>query len=1046
MLTDAAPTTRKTAIIDRELLRLRIDIAALQETRLLDEGSLRETNYTFFWKGNETGDRREHGVGFAIRNNILNCIESPVGISKRIMTLRLTSTSGPVTLVSAYAPTLQASSEVKDKFYDDLRECLRHVRSTDKLMILGDFNARIGSNWRDWPDCVGSHGIGNQNENGQRLLELCAPFSLCVTNTYFRNKQSHKVTWKHPRSGHWHQLDFIITRRRDLRDILNARSYQSAICDTDHSLVMAKTRFMAKRIHFSKSSPRRIKINTKAIQNSQLCKQFAEDIKEKLNPEALQALPDVESTWNLTKEVIAKMAFQVFGKETKTPNDWFAECEEELRPYIEVKRRAHLLSLNAPEDMQAKIAYGTAKAALQRVTRICANNYWTNLCRSIEHCQNIGDYRGMYQGIKVATGPTVRKRAAIKDFSGNPITDKIKQLERWVEHYSNLYSVATDVAPDALDALPTYPVMLELDIPPTFHEFQLALDGLKLGKSTGRDNLPAEVVKLQCVASPLFQLLQRCWKEHTIPQDMKNADIVTLYKGKGDRGDCSNHRGISLLSIAGKAFARVVLKRLETLANRIYPETQCGFRAGRSTNDMIFTLRQLQEKCREQGKPLYMAFVDLNKAFDTVSRAGLYNILSRIGCPPTLLSLIKAFHDDMKGFVVFDGDTSSAFNMKRGVRQGCVLAPTLFGIFFSVLLMIAFKNCDFGVHLHTRRDGRLFHVNLLKYKKNRYEVLVRELLYADDAALVANSEEELQELVERFSHACKVMSMSVNSKKTVVMTQGNDESPNITLNGVSLRVVDSFSYLGSTTASNLCNDKEINTRIGRASATFGKLLSRVWQNNKLTIATKVLVYKTCVLGTLLYASETWTTYSKQERRLNAFHMRCLRTILGVTWRDRMTNEAVLTKTKCNSIVALLKQRRLRWLGHVYRMDPDRLPREILLGQIANAKRPVGRPMLRFKDSCKRDMLSFGIQTKSWETRASMRPEWHHDLFTGISKYDRDWFQRLSQRKLRVSVVASPKSSRFTCDKCGRRCHAAIGLRSHKRRCGRARNVSNISLN
>ena len=121
---------------------------------------------------------------------------------------------------------------------------------------------------------------------------------------------------------------------------------------------------------------------------------------------------------------------------------------------------------------------------------------------------------------------------------------------------------------------------------------------------------------------------------------MRDANVVTLYKNKGDRGDCNNYRGISLLSVVVKVFARVVLTRLQILAEQVYPESQCGFRANRSTVDMIFSLRQLQEKCREQRQPLFVAFIDLTKAFDLVSRDGLFKILPKIGCPPKLLSII----------------------------------------------------------------------------------------------------------------------------------------------------------------------------------------------------------------------------------------------------------------------------------------------------------------------------------------------------------------------------------------------------------------------
>ena len=197
---------------------------------------------------------------------------------------------------------------------------------------------------------------------------------------------------------------------------------------------------------------------------------------------------------------------------------------------------------------------------------------------------------------------------------------------------------------------------------------------------------------------------------------MRDAKIITLYKNKGERSDCNNYRGISLLSIVGKVYARVILSRLQKLAERVYPESQCGFRAGRSTADMIFSIRQLQEKCREQQMPLFVAFIDLTKAFDLVSREGLFQILPKKGCPPKLHSLIQSFHNNMKGTVQFNGSSSEPFGIHSGVKQGCVLAPTLFGILFALLLKHAFGAATEGVYIHTRSDGSLFNLTRLKAK------------------------------------------------------------------------------------------------------------------------------------------------------------------------------------------------------------------------------------------------------------------------------------------------------------------------------------------
>ena len=140
---------------------------------------------------------------------------------------------------------------------------------------------------------------------------------------------------------------------------------------------------------------------------------------------------------------------------------------------------------------------------------------------------------------------------------------------------------------------------------------------------------------------------------------------------KDDRSDCNNYRGISLLSVVGKVFARVALTRLHILTERTLPESQCVFRTGRFTMDLMFSVRQLHEKCREQRRSLFIAFIDLTKAFYLVSRRGLFNLLERIGCPPKLLSVISSFHNNMNETVNYDGATSEPFQIcSSGVKQG----------------------------------------------------------------------------------------------------------------------------------------------------------------------------------------------------------------------------------------------------------------------------------------------------------------------------------------------------------------------------------------
>ena len=130
---------RKTAGIDRELQRLSIDIACFQETRLPDSGSIKEANYTFFWQGRPTDEPRQHGVGFAVKNTLLLTVEPPSEGMERIISLRSSTPTGPVTIFSVHAPSLCSSPEAIDAFYEALVEAVNRKPSTERLFLLRRF-------------------------------------------------------------------------------------------------------------------------------------------------------------------------------------------------------------------------------------------------------------------------------------------------------------------------------------------------------------------------------------------------------------------------------------------------------------------------------------------------------------------------------------------------------------------------------------------------------------------------------------------------------------------------------------------------------------------------------------------------------------------------------------------------------------------------------------------------------------------------------------------------------------------------------------------
>ena len=258
------------------------------------------------------------------------------------------------------------------------------------------------------------------------------------------------------------------------------------------------------------------------------------------------------------------------------------------------------------------------------------------------------------------------------------------------------------------------------------------------------------------------------WKKEAIPQDFKDASIIHLYKRKGNPQVYDNHRGISLLSVAGKILAKIPLNRLNAHLDQavLIPESQCGFRKDRGIIDMIFTARQLQEKSKKQSVDLYMTFfVDLTKAFDTVSHDGLWKIMTKFGCPPRYIALVRQFHDGMQARVQNDGEYSEPFPVTNGVKQACVMAPTLFSMMFSAMLTDAYQDVDAGFPIRYRFDGKLLNLRRLQAKSKVQTDVVDKLLYADDLAENAKSEERMQGAVDRMSKACDNFQLTISTKR-----------------------------------------------------------------------------------------------------------------------------------------------------------------------------------------------------------------------------------------------------------------------------------------
>ena len=305
---------RRTALVGRELDHYKVEIAALSET-CLAEGLLKEVGagYTFFWSGRKKEERREAGVGFAIKSHLVSKLSGlPKGINDRLMTLRLPlSGKRHATIVRAYAPTMTNPDEVKDKFYDDLDSVfLQHPGQT--LILLGDFNAGVGTDHQTWEGVIGSEGVGRCNSNGLLLLRKCAEHELLITNTVFRLPTRRKTTWMHPRSKHWHLIDYVIVRRKDRQDVRVTKTMCGADCWTDRRLSVSKLNLRIQPVRRPQGKKVPKKLDVSKLKQDSKRQAFVNDLCSRLD--ALEhSSEDVDGSWTVFRDTVHSSAMDSLG-------------------------------------------------------------------------------------------------------------------------------------------------------------------------------------------------------------------------------------------------------------------------------------------------------------------------------------------------------------------------------------------------------------------------------------------------------------------------------------------------------------------------------------------------------------------------------------------------------------------------------------------------------------------------------------------------------------------------------------------------------------
>ena len=324
-------------------------------------------------------------------------------------------------------------------------------------------------------------------------------------------------------------------------------------------------------------------------------------------------------------------------------------------------------------------------------------------------------------------------------------------------------------------------------------------------------------------------------------------------------------------------------------------------------------------------------------------------MMARIGVNKTVIEVIKNMYEKSQCTVNVDGKLTDWFEVTVGVRQGCLLSPTLFNLFLEFVMD----------ELQDLQDSASFN-----------DQLCIDVRYADDTTFIAAIFEKLQLSTNQLQETCMKYGMKINAGKCKAITAS--PIPISIINSI-VETVQEFIFLGSNVPS---TSADIKRRISLANIAFGRLKKNIWSRRDISIALKIRLYKALILPIAIYGAETWSLTKVDEQKLAVFENNCIRTILGVRLQDRVSLTQLRKRAKLQTPIALvIKKRRLSWFGHVARLPEESLVKQCLKNEF-QGKRKRGRPAKRWQDVIREDT---GLPIATAERYARDRIRWREKV-------------------------------------------------------------------
>ena len=798
---------------------------------------------------------------------------------------------------------------------------------------------------------MGRNGLGVMNENGELLADFCACNELIIGGTLFPHRQCHKATWMSPDHLTENQIDHVVVRQRWKSSLEDVRVRRGADIGSDHHLVVAKLRIKLAAKKRQKNP--RVKFDVQKLRTPEIKNSFQLAVHNRFQAlEIENTEATVTQSWSNIRNATVGACEEVLGRPPTNRKPWISD---ETWQRVEERRKMKEALNQARTRLQRQTAannYNKVAKEVKIALRKDKRTFHNELADIAEEAAGKGDLKALYETTRILSGRKSNPNRPIKDKTGQLLTSIDDQLTRWKEHFEDILNRPPPQNPPVLEPGP------DLNIPTneiSRQEVLKALGALKNGKATGVDNIPAEALKEggDVIVDRLHQLLNLVWTQEEIPTDWKKGLLVKLPKS-GDLTHCGKWRGITLLSIPSKVLTRIILERMKDAVDRELRDEQAGFRKERCCTDQIATLRVIVEQTIEWQSSLYVCFVDFEKAFDSIDRQTIWEIIRHYGVPEKIVNITRLLYEDYSCQVIHDGRLSEEFQVTTGVRQGCLLSPLLFLVVLDWVTKTAYARSRKGIQWTLTQK-------------------LEDLEFADDLALLSHRLQDMQEKVDALSEVAKRVGLKISQEKTKVLRTNNKQEAPITIGGVATENVKEFAYLGSIISQTGGTDEDITARIKKARQAFA-ILRPVWKSTAISIHTKIRIFSSNVKSVLMYGSETWRFTNSSSHKIQTFVNKCLRQILNVKWFDKVPNTDLWTRANQDPMAVQISKRKWRWVGHTLRKKPANITRQALMWN-PQGKRKRGRPKQTWRRSAETELKNIGMSWEDAQKNARNREKW-----------------------------------------------------------------------